>query len=61
MPLTDKGEKILGSMKNQYGPEKGESVFYASANKGTITGVEKRKHAYKGGLIKGFPKLAKII
>ena len=48
-------------MKKQYGGEKGESVFYASANKGTLTGVEKRKHAYKGGLIKGFPKLAKII
>ncbi len=61
VPLTDKGKKILGSMKNQYGSEKGESVFYASANKGTITGIEKRKHAYKGGLIKGFPKLAKII
>ena len=61
MPLTDKGKKILGSMKNQYGSEKGESVFYASANKGTITGVEKRKHAYKGGLIEGCPKLAKII
>jgi hypothetical protein len=61
VPLTDKGKKILGSMKKQYGGEKGESVFYASANKGTITGIEKRKHAYKGGLIKGFPKLAKII
>ena len=48
-------------MKKQYGGKKGESGFYASANKGTITGVEKRKHAYKGGLIKGFPKLAKII
>ena len=61
MPLTDKGKKILGSMKEQYGSKKGESVFYASANKGTITGIEKRKHAYKGGLIKGFPKLAKIL
>ena len=59
MPLTDKGKKILGSMKNQYGSEKGESVFYASANKGAITGIEKRKHAFKGGLIKGLPKLAK--
>ena len=48
-------------MKKQYGGKKGESVFYASANKGTITGVEKRKHANKGGLIKGFPKLVKII
>ena len=61
MPLTDKGKKILGNMKKQYGSEKGENVFYASANKGVITGIEKRKHAYKGGLIKGFPKLAKII
>ena len=59
MPLTDKGEKILGSMKKQYGGKKGESVFYASANKGVITGIEKRKYAFKGGLIKGLPKLAK--
>jgi len=61
VPLTDKGQKILGNMKKQYGKDKGESVFYASANKGTITGIEKRKHAYKGGLIKGFPKLTKIL
>ena len=61
MPLTDKAQKILGSMKEQYGSKKGESVFYASANKGTITGIEKRKYAYKGGLIKGFPKLTKIL
>ena len=61
VPLTDKGKKIKKSMKKQYGKKKGEKIFYASANKGTITGIEKRKHAYKGGLIKGFPKLAKII
>ena len=48
-------------MIKQYGSDKGESVFYASANKGTITGIEKRKHANKGGLISGFPKLAKKI
>jgi hypothetical protein len=40
MPLTSKGNKILAHMKEQYGPEKGESVFYASRNKGTITGVD---------------------
>ena len=45
-------------MTEQYGKDKGEQVFYASANKGVITGVEKRK---KGGLVKGFPKLAKIL
>ena len=61
MPLSSKGEKILGSMREQDGSKKGESVFYASANKGVITGVEKRKHANKGGLIQGFPKLAKKI
>ena len=46
-------------MKEQYGSDKGESVFYASRNKGVITGVEGRKSANKGGLIQGFPKLAK--
>ena len=40
MPLTEKGEKILASMKKQYGPEKGEEVFYASKNAGKITGVD---------------------
>lgn len=40
MPLTEKGEKIKGAMEKQYGPEKGEKVFYASKNKGKITGVD---------------------
>jgi len=40
MPLTDKGDKIMSAMKSQYGAEKGERVFYASRNKGTITGVD---------------------
>lgn len=39
MPLTPKGEEIMGNMKSEYGPEKGKEVFYKSANKGTITGV----------------------
>ena len=44
MPLTSKGNKILRSMRQQYGEQKGERVFYASANKGRITGVHgKRK------------------
>ena len=59
VPLTDKGQKIMSSMKKQYGSDKGESVFYASRNKGAITDVEGRKTANKGGLIQGFPKLAK--
>lgn len=39
MPVTEKGAKIKSAMEKQYGKEKGEQVFYASANKGTITGV----------------------
>lgn len=46
MPLTKKGEKIKRAMKAQYGEEKGERVFYASQNKGTIKGthVPRRRH-----------------
>jgi hypothetical protein len=40
MPLTSKGRKIMGAMQTQYGSKKGEAVFYASRNKGTITGVD---------------------
>jgi len=40
MPLTEKGRKILAAMRAQYGPEKGERVFYASINAGKIKGVE---------------------
>ena len=47
MPLTVKGKKILRAMretyKNKGGKKKAESVFYASLNKGTISGVEKKK------------------
>ena len=39
MPLTEKGKEIKSNMEKEYGPKKGEEVFYASANKGTITGV----------------------
>lgn len=44
MPLTEKGEKIKGAMQKKYGTEKGEKVFYASKNKGTITGVDDARH-----------------
>ena len=42
MPLTNKGKKIMSSMKKEYGKKKGEQVFYASKNKGTIKKVEKK-------------------
>lgn len=43
MPLTKKGSKIKKAMKKEYGVEKGERVFYASKNKGTIKGVDKSR------------------
>jgi len=47
MPLTAKGKKVKKAMEKQYGKNKGERVFYASENKGTIKGVAK-KPAKKG-------------
>lgn len=44
MPLTSKGKKIEHAMEHEYGSEKGKQVFYASKNKGTIKGVEKKKN-----------------
>ena len=48
MPLTAKGRKTKRAMqkprsKGGYGKKKGEQVFYASQNKGTIRGTHKRK------------------
>jgi len=43
MPLNAKGKKIKKAMQKEYGKKKGDSVFYASENKGTIKGVVKRK------------------
>ena len=33
----------MKSMKDQYGKKKGETVFYASKNKGVIKGVDRKK------------------
>lgn len=49
MPLTKKGRKIKRAMKKQYGTDKGERVFYASANKGTITGVDRARSVSSRG------------
>ena len=41
MPLTEKGEEIHANMKKTYGSEKkADEVFFASKNKGTISGVD---------------------
>ena len=43
MPLTAKGRKIMKSMRKQYG-KRAKEVFYASRNKGKISGIEKRRN-----------------
>ena len=47
MPLTSKGQEILGNMEKEYGPKKGESVFYASRNAGRISGVDSMANGRK--------------
>lgn len=46
-PLTKKGQKIMAAMREKYGKKKGESVFYASKNKGTISGVDGKTRDYR--------------
>lgn len=48
MPLTKKGKKIMKAMKKEYGEKKGKQVFYATKNKGKLSGVEMLKKALKG-------------
>ena len=52
MPLTAKGEKIMSSMKSEYGDKKGEKVFYATKNKGEIAGVDSDNSFKKGDRVK---------
>ncbi len=47
MPLTKKGKKIMSSMIDTYGKEKGEEVFYRSLNAGKISGVHKKRRGKK--------------
>jgi hypothetical protein len=47
MPLTAKGEKILKNLKEEYGPEKGESVLYAGENSGRFTGIHDRARLHR--------------
>jgi hypothetical protein len=41
MPLSPKVKKIREKMKITYGKKRGERIFWASKNKGTIKGVDK--------------------
>lgn len=61
MPLTKKGRKIMKSMKDKYGKEKGEKVFHASRNKGTIEGVDKVKTKTKTKKMMGGGKVKKPV
>jgi hypothetical protein len=58
MPLTGKGTKILSSMQSQYGEKRGKSVFYASRNAGTISGVDSAcpQHGYMDACVRGDAK-----
>ena len=60
MPLTSKGNKIMDAMQEQYGAKKGKSVFYASRNKGTISGVDPESSGGKSAPTPGkkFARLA---
>jgi len=39
MPLTNKGKKIMRSMKQKYGEKLGERRFYQAKRNRTISGV----------------------
>jgi hypothetical protein len=47
MPLTAKGKKVKAAMQKQYGKERGERVFYAAENKGSIEGVARKRKPTK--------------
>jgi hypothetical protein len=57
MPKTAKGRKIHAAMVRQYGKAKGEKVFHASKNAGTIKGVDKmaKKKPSKSTGVKPLP------
>ena len=47
MPKTKKGAKIMRNMVATYGKKKAERVWHASANAGTIKGVDRKKRSIK--------------
>lgn len=61
MPLSKKGKKIKTSMEKHYGAEKGEDVFYASQQKGIITGTHKGKKKKKHSLVSKTKKRLKKV
>ena len=57
MPMSKAGRKIKTKLKEQYGSEKGEGIFYARENKGEIPGMKKMKGYAKGGMVKATGKM----
>ena len=47
VPLTTKGKKVKQAMQKQYGKDRGERVFYAAENKGTLKGVARKRKPAK--------------
>lgn len=54
MPLTRSGSTVLRAMRDEYGPEKGERVFYATANKKPALG--KKWHGKTAAAPRGLAK-----
>lgn len=54
MPLSRAGAKALRSMESTYGPDKGERVFYATANKKPALG--KKWHGKAAAPSRGLSK-----
>lgn len=59
MPLSKKGRTIKAKMAKSYGQKKGAEVFYASQNKGTIQGTEKRSVGRKRTTTRGNQRVTK--
>ena len=49
MPLTKLGDRVLQKMRERYGHDEGERVFYSSMNKGTLSAERMES---KGGAIR---------
>jgi len=43
MPLNKKGKKVKKAFEKEYGKKKGDSIFYASINSGTVKNATKKK------------------
>jgi hypothetical protein len=59
MPLSKKGKVIKAEMAKRYGSKKGAEVFYASQNRGTIQGTEKKSGGRKRTTTRGNQRVTK--